>query len=70
MRAVMTSNDLVRLSWAQALLDSAGIDVLRLDGYTAAAEGGIPAIARRLMVDDADWQRADALLRAAEAGLA
>lgn len=66
MRAVLTSNDLVRLSWAEAVLAAAGITVLVLDAHMAAMEGGIPAIARRLMVDDSDWAAASAILRNAD----
>lgn len=66
MRAVLTSNDLVRLSWAEAVLAAAAIPAVVLDGHMAAMEGGIPAVARRLMVDDADWAEASAILRNAD----
>jgi hypothetical protein len=70
MKELVRTNDTVRLSWLQAVLDEAGIDTLVLDGYTSIVEGSIGAIPRRLMVADADHTRATAALRQAEAGLA
>ncbi|HUB95421.1 MAG TPA: DUF2007 domain-containing protein [Stellaceae bacterium] len=61
------TNDSVRLSWAQALLASEGIAAVVLDTHTSIIEGSIGAIPRRLMVEEADHARAQALLRAAEA---
>jgi hypothetical protein len=70
MKELVRTNDTVRLSWLQAVLDEAGIETLVLDGYTSIVEGSIGAIPRRLMVADADHTRATAALRQAEAGLA
>lgn len=50
MRAVITSNDPVRLSFLGALLRDAGINSILLDAHTSAVEGSIGAIPRRLMV--------------------
>jgi hypothetical protein len=66
MKELLRTNDPVRLSWAQALLHGAGIDSVVLDQYTSIIEGSIGAIPRRLMVDDRDHARAQALLRASE----
>jgi hypothetical protein len=66
MKELLRTNDSVRLSWVQALLASAGIDAIVLDTHTSVIEGSIGAIPRRLMVAEADYPRADALLRAAE----
>jgi hypothetical protein len=66
MKELVRTNDAVRLSWLQALLNSAGIDAIVLDMHTSIIEGSIGAIQRRLMVDDADHPRARAIL--AEAG--
>ena len=66
MKELVRTNDAVRLSWLQALLNSAGIDAIVLDLHTSIIEGSIGAIQRRLMVDDADHPRARAIL--AEAG--
>ena len=54
MKELFRSNDPVRLSWAEAVLAGAGIVALVLDEHTAALEGSISAIPRRLVVDDDD----------------
>ena len=59
------SNDLVFLSWAQAMLAAEGIEAVLLDGFTSAMEGSIGAIPRRLAVADEDRDRARELLDAA-----
>lgn len=69
MREVLRSNDLVHLSWARATLEADGIDVLILDEHVSGIEGGINAFPRRMMVEDALFERAKALLRQAEATL-
>jgi hypothetical protein len=66
MRAVITSNDPVRLSFLTALLADAGIKAVLLDQYMSVAEGSIGAIPRRLMVAEEDFTRAKRVL--AEAG--
>jgi Putative prokaryotic signal transducing protein len=65
MKELMRTTDPVRLSWAEALLASAGIDAVVLDTHTSIIEGSIGAIPRRLVVADDDHPRAQALLRAA-----
>jgi hypothetical protein len=69
MLELLRTNDLVRLSWAEALLRDAGIETLVLDTHTSAIEGSINAIQRRLMVPAADHPRAQAILRDALDGL-
>jgi len=69
MRELLRTNDVVRLSWAQAQLRDAGIDCLVLDHHTSLVEGNIGAIPRRLMVAEGDYHRARAVLDAAEAAL-
>jgi hypothetical protein len=66
MKELFRTNDVVRLSWAQALLGDAGIDSLVLDHHTSLVEGSIGAIPRRLMVAERDHRRAQALIAAAE----
>ncbi len=66
MRVMATTNDMVRLSFLQALLADAGIAATVLDGHTSAVEGSIGAIPRRLIVATADAARARLVL--AEAG--
>lgn len=69
MRELLRTNDLVRLSWAQAQLRDAGIATVVLDHHTSLVEGNIGAIPRRLMVAETDHQRARSLLAAAEEAL-
>jgi Putative prokaryotic signal transducing protein len=67
MKELLRTNDTVRLSWAEALLASAGIASIVLDTHTSVIEGSIGAIPRRLMVEAADHAQALRLLAAAEA---
>lgn len=59
------SNDVVFLSWAQALLAAEGIEAVLLDDYTSGIEGSIGAIPRRLVVPDEQLDKARELLAAA-----
>jgi len=68
MKELLRSNDVVRLSWIQALLADAGIDCLVLDQHTSLVEGSIGAIPRRLMVAERDHRRAQSLVAEADAG--
>jgi hypothetical protein len=65
MQELMRTNNLVHLSWLEALLASVGIEAVVLDAYTSIVEGSIGAIPRRLMVRDADERRARALMKEA-----
>ncbi len=65
MRELVRTNDTVRLSWLQAILASAGIEAVVLDGYTSVIEGSIGAIPRRLMVKDEDESRAHTIMKEA-----
>ena len=67
MKELLRTNDLVRLSWVEALLADAGIDCLVLDQHTSLVEGSIGAIQRRLMVAVRDHERARRLIADAEA---
>ena len=70
MRELLRSNDLVVLSWAQAILAAEAIPCLVLDDHVSGVEGSIGAIPRRLMVEDQQLERAQRLLDQARAGLA
>jgi hypothetical protein len=65
MRIIAATNDLVRLSFLQALLRDAGIDCVLLDGHMSAVEGSIGAFQRRLAVAESDETRARRVLREA-----
>jgi Putative prokaryotic signal transducing protein len=66
MKELLRTNDVVRLSWLQALLGDSGIESLILDHHTSLVEGSIGAIPRRLVVAGRDYKRACALLAAAD----
>jgi hypothetical protein len=68
MKELLRTNDVVRLSWIQALLADAGIESLVLDQHTSLVEGSIGAIPRRLMVAERDHGRARLLIAEADAG--
>ncbi len=64
MRELLRTNDLVRLSYLEALLRSEEIESLVLDGHTSVLEGSAGAIPRRLMVSSDDYDEARRLLEA------
>ena len=59
---LIRSNDLVHLSWAQAMLQGAGIPCMLADQYTSSMEGGIDALPRRLMVSETQLHEARRVL--------
>ncbi len=66
MELLVTTNDLVRLSFLVCLLRDAGIEAIVLDSQVSAVEGSIGAIPRRLVVPSDDHGYAMRIL--AEAG--
>lgn len=66
MRELMRSNDLVLISWVLAYLNDAGIGVQLFDANVSVMEGSIGAIPRRVMVPDAERDRACELLDEAD----
>ena len=64
MKELLRTNDPVRLSVLQSLLNDSGIDSLVLDHHTILVEGSIGAIPRRLMVAERDYFRARSVLAA------
>ena len=60
---LLRTNDLVKLSWAQALLDEAGIAHVVLDQHASVLDGSIGILPRRLMIDADDLAPATELLR-------
>jgi len=65
MREILRTNDVVKLSWIQALMADSGIETVVLDVHTSIIEGSIGAIPRRLAVIDEDYAEAMRILRAA-----
>lgn len=68
MRELLRTNDRVFLSWVEALLRSEEVGVFVLDGHMSVLEGSANAIPVRLMVADADFDRARRLLEDAGEG--
>jgi hypothetical protein len=58
MRELLRTNDLVKLSWLEALLSDSGIFSVVLDSHTSVLEGSLNAIPRRLMVSTDEYERA------------
>jgi NADH:ubiquinone oxidoreductase subunit K len=65
---LIRTNDIVLLGAVEALLRSAGFQVLLADGYMSALEGSVGALQRRLLVRQDEAARARAFL--VEAGFA
>ena len=68
MKEIIRTNDLVLISFAEALLSDAGIETVVLDAHTSMIEGSVNAIQRRLMVADDDYARAKSLLTDSQIG--
>tara|TARA_R110000868_G_scaffold1844_10_gene14615 strand:+ start:6613 stop:6831 length:219 start_codon:yes stop_codon:yes gene_type:complete len=68
MRELLRSNEMVFLSWAEALLKSEDIEIFVLDGNMSVLEGSASAIPRRMMVADEDYDRARRALQDAGEG--
>ena len=65
MRELLRTNDLVRLSYLEAVLRAESIESLVLDGHMSVLEGSAGAIPRRLVVASDDYEAARRLLEAA-----
>ncbi|WP_428490794.1 DUF2007 domain-containing protein [Rhodopila sp.] len=65
MRVVVTSNNMVRLSFLTVLLADAGIEAVLLDTHTSVLEGSAAAIQRRLAVSTEDYDQACRILEEA-----
>ena len=68
MKELFRSNEMVFLSWAEALLKSENIEMIVLDRHMSVMEGSINAIPRRVMVADEDYERACRVLKDAGEG--
>jgi hypothetical protein len=65
MRVVLKSNNPVVLSYAADVLTQAGIESVVFDTHASIMDGSMAMVPRRLMVLDEEYDRAEALLRAA-----
>lgn len=68
MEELLRTNDPVMLSFVEALLKDAGITALIFDQNMSILEGSLGVLSRRLLVPEADAERARAILQ--EAGIA
>jgi hypothetical protein len=66
MKELLRTNNLVYLSFAQAVLKDSGVETLLFDGHMSVMDGSIGALPRRLMVADQEFARAQKLLADAE----
>jgi hypothetical protein len=66
MKELLRTNNFVYLSFAQAVLKDAGVDVLVFDSHMSVMEGSLGVLPRRLMVADEDFARAKRILAEAE----
>ncbi len=62
MQGILRTNDPVLISYARSLLMDAGIKSVEFDSHIANMEGSVSAIPCRLMVIDADVDRARSTL--------
>jgi len=65
-KELLRTNDVVLISYIEALLHDDGIQAFVLDGHTCVIEGSLGILPRRIMVADDDAARARALLNAAD----
>ena len=62
MREILRSNDIVKISWLQALLADSGVETIVLDTHTSVIEGSLGILPRRLMVATDDFAQACRIL--------
>ena len=66
MKELLRTNNFVYLSYAQAVLQDAGIKTLVFDNHMSVMEGSLGVLPRRLMVADGDFSRAKKVIDEAE----
>ena len=60
---VLSTNDPIRLNFAETILRDAGLNAVTLDGQTASTfAGALPWVQRRILVPDDEVQQAKRLL--------
>ena len=70
MTELIRSNDIVFISWLQAMLAGDGIEAVVFDQYVSAIEGQAGPVQRRVMVLDEDLVRAQLILKSEQGSLA
>jgi hypothetical protein len=66
MKELLRTNNFVYLSFAEAVLKEAGVQVLIFDSHMSVMEGSLGVLPRRLMVADDDLAHAKRILAEAE----
>ncbi|GAB4286181.1 MAG: DUF2007 domain-containing protein [Roseovarius sp.] len=63
MKQLLRTNDPTAIAFAKALLQGEGIDCFEMDVNMSVLEGSIGILPRRILVADADFERAARTLR-------
>ena len=66
MKELFRSNDIVLLSFVEALLSEAGIAHAIVDGNMSIVEGSLGVLPRRMLVSEDQWNQALRVLKEAE----
>ena len=66
MKELIRTNDIVLISWIRSVLTDSCIKSYTLDEQMSVLEGSANAIARRIMVDDEDYNDAVQVLNGAQ----
>jgi hypothetical protein len=69
MRELIVTNDLVLISYVEALLADQGIEAVVFDRNISLMEGSIGAFPRRVVVAEDAWSRASRILNDAGLGI-
>ncbi len=65
MKELCRTNDMVLLSYLEALMKQAGVTYLIADIHMSVLEGSIGVLPRRVLIDEDDWAAAVTALRQA-----
>lgn len=68
MRELLKTNDPILIGYVEALLRSAGIAAVVLDGHMSVLEGSVGILPRRVLVETSDWAAAARVLDGASLG--
>ncbi len=66
MKELFRSNDVVLLSYVEALLTDAGVDHAVVDGNMSIVEGSLGILPRRMLVSSDQWNQALRILKDAD----
>ena len=63
MKEIIRTNNLIKISKIQSILNSANIRNILMDEHTSTVEGSINAIQKRIMVSDSDFKASKQLIK-------